>query len=76
MSEDIKPNYDGFLKGLAALTSKYGIAIGGCGCCGSPYLRDGEKPGGVNGSTTDTQTENLIYYHRDGEPEAVIAVAW
>jgi hypothetical protein len=28
-----------FLKGLAQLTLKHGIAIGGCGCCGSPWLR-------------------------------------
>jgi hypothetical protein len=27
-----------FLLGLRELTLKYGIAISGCGCCGSPYL--------------------------------------
>jgi len=27
-----------FLEGLAELTKKKGVAIGGCGCCGSPYL--------------------------------------
>lgn len=27
-----------FLKELSELTEKYGIEIGGCGCCGSPYL--------------------------------------
>jgi hypothetical protein len=27
-----------FLIGLRELTLKTGIAIGGCGCCGSPYL--------------------------------------
>lgn len=34
-----------FLAELAALTEKYGIEIGGCGCCGSPWLRktDGRK---------------------------------
>lgn len=27
-----------FLVELAALTRKHGISIGGCGCCGSPWL--------------------------------------
>ena len=27
-----------FLKELTALSRKHGIAVGGCGCCGSPYL--------------------------------------
>jgi hypothetical protein len=27
-----------FLDELAELTRKHGIAIGGCGCCGSPWL--------------------------------------
>lgn len=27
-----------FLVGLEKLTRKTGIVIGGCGCCGSPYL--------------------------------------
>ena len=29
----------GFLKALAELTKEYQIAIGGCGDCGSPWLR-------------------------------------
>ena len=29
---------ESFLKELTKLTKKYHIAIGGCGCCGSPYL--------------------------------------
>lgn len=29
-----------FLKELSDLTKKYNISIGGCGCCGSPYLID------------------------------------
>lgn len=35
-----KERTEGFIKELNALTEKYQIAIGGCGCCGSPYLID------------------------------------
>lgn len=29
-----------FLEELTGLSERYGIVIGGCGCCGSPYLTD------------------------------------
>ena len=32
-----------FLADLAALTEKHGIEIGGCGCCGSPWLKKTDK---------------------------------
>jgi hypothetical protein len=39
MSNDIeKSALAAFLAELAALTEKHGIRIGGCGCCGSPWL--------------------------------------
>lgn len=34
----MQKDVEGFLKELTELTHKYGIQIGGCGCCGSPYL--------------------------------------
>lgn len=27
-----------FLRGLAELTRRTGVEVGGCGCCGSPFL--------------------------------------
>lgn len=29
-----------FLEGLNKLTNKYKFDIGGCGCCGSPFITD------------------------------------
>lgn len=29
---------DAFLRDLAALTNKHGVAVSGCGCCGSPRI--------------------------------------
>ena len=31
-------NLEVFLEDLTALTIKHQIVIGGCGCCGSPYI--------------------------------------
>lgn len=36
----MKSKLDKFLEELSALTKKYGIEIGGCSYCGSPYLVD------------------------------------
>ncbi len=39
---------DGFLRALTKLTKRYGIVIGGCGCCDSPWLAvDGKVKGSL-----------------------------
>lgn len=38
-----KDRLNDFLSELSELTKKYEIAIGGCGCCGSPYITDFKK---------------------------------
>ena len=31
---------DKFLEELSELSNKYGFVIGGCGCCGSPWVEE------------------------------------
>jgi len=52
MSENLKS----FLVELAEVSKKYNFFIGGCGCCGSPYL--------VNDIDDGFEYENLIYDYR------------
>jgi hypothetical protein len=40
MNENINKKVEMFLKELAELTDKYGLAVNGCGCCGSPWIYD------------------------------------
>ena len=35
-----KEKLNEFLEELSKLSSKYGLVIGGCGCCGSPWVED------------------------------------
>ncbi len=44
MTEIQKKRIEAFLKELSELTTKYGLAICGCGCCGSPYIEDLNDP--------------------------------
>ncbi len=46
-----------FLLELRELTIKHGIAIGGCGCCGSPWLYE----------TTDVSNERARYTEDEGK---------
>lgn len=49
---------DEFLRELSALTRKHKITIGGCGCCGSPFL-DSLKDGDGDGKYMIRDNENL-----------------
>ena len=64
MSEP-KDEYDAFFEELTALTLKHGIAIGGCGCCGSPFTvsigEPDEKPGYDFSMMSEFEWDN---YHR------------
>lgn len=52
----MKKDVENFLKELDNLTLKYGITIGGCGCCGSPYLLDIGGDTEINGLQHDELT--------------------
>ena len=43
MNKEDMNKVENFLKELTELTSKYGIEIRGCGCCGSPWITDGKE---------------------------------
>ena len=50
---------DNFLTEISEVTKKYGFIIGGCGCCGSPYMTK------VDGSNTPIY-ENLHFDKENG----------
>lgn len=52
-----------FLLALTELTRKYGISVGGCGCCGSPWLD-------VDADVRDSRSG---YCHTDGNEVRWIA---
>lgn len=62
-----------FMEKLAKLTAETGVAIGGCGCCGSPHLYDVEvapsgyaiDPKGENISWTTEETFSKSIQHRN-----------
>lgn len=57
----MKKDVEGFLEKLSELSLSYGIAIGGCGCCGSPYLIDRDGNTEING----LQHDELIWVDDD-----------
>ena len=49
-----------FLAGLTKLSKRYKITIGGCGCCGSPYLLQDQKvANGAKYTVSDSDNDSL-----------------
>lgn len=61
-----------FLQKLAALTKETGVALTGCGCCGSPFLTaagDGEGYATVEGSDVEWVSEKELASRCFRDPE-------
>lgn len=56
-----KIDLQGFLTELGELSKRYGIEIGGCGCCGSPYLDYIDENMGEKETATDLSCEHGVY---------------
>lgn len=57
-----EPDYQAFMEALSSLTREYGVRIGGCGCCGSPFLMPleyGEERGNYE---ADAKNDNLKWH--------------
>lgn len=57
---------DQFLKELTELTIKHKVQIGGCGCCGSPYLGSPEEEGEYK---VDPESFDWLGWKDKPEPE-------
>ncbi|MBX5436754.1 MAG: hypothetical protein IRZ33_06000 [Alicyclobacillaceae bacterium] len=55
-----------FLDELSELTKRYGLIIGGCGCCGSPYVY-GDDAGGDH--LQWNSEEQCYYLITDADPD-------
>ena len=60
MTDDERDKLLGFLTELRDLCGKYGYEIGGCGCCGSPWL-----------NTSKDGPTNTVDLYADGEGASV-----
>lgn len=61
-------NLEDFLYELTLLSKKYGVLIGGCGCCNSPFIEeiDDTLPY-FCGSNGHYECENILYSHLSWE---------
>lgn len=55
-------NVNRFLEELSELTTKYGIIIAGCGCCGSPYLTNISGETSIEGKEMEDLAWDIDHY--------------
>ena len=61
---------EAFVADLNALADKHGLVVGGCGCCGSPWVVAREKPASYSIGTLDgdrTMVSQLQYDDEDDD---------
>lgn len=56
-----------FLRELSELTQKYELEIGGCGCCGSPWVCDFECTFYKDGLSYDHEKQKYTVVDGDNE---------
>ena len=54
-----KKKIEAFLNELTELTLKYGIGVGGCGCCNSPWLSPESNSGNYTACIGEDFAEDL-----------------
>lgn len=59
MVELTEDQLEAFRDDLTALTKKHGIVIGGCGCCGSPFMYPLSEANNMTGHYTSGGSDNL-----------------
>lgn len=67
MVDELQERKLNFLKELTILTQKYNVEIGGCGCCGSPWLLDTEGTLGHYEITIDDPGSEKVEYINNQE---------
>lgn len=56
-----------FLAELTELTRKHGISIGGCGCCGSPWLNLNAQVGDIRSGYSMCEGDQLRWIEPSDE---------
>lgn len=64
---DRQDDVNGFLNELLELSKKYKIEIGGCGCCGSPFLTGIDDGSPIVKYRVRGDSEDLTLVYEDSE---------
>lgn len=62
---------DKFLRDLKALCEKYNMEIGGCGCCGSPFVRDKKSKEYVAEDVNMELEKGVLRFVADGKERRI-----
>jgi hypothetical protein len=68
-------SWDKFLSELTDLTLKYGVSIGGCGCCGSPWLDASADTDSTSGYFRSAGGDRITWVDRGSVAEFEVEIA-